>query len=211
MKNMKKSILLVMVLMMFLLASCSGAEEANEEDVVQVTPTSLMSDVFDVDFEDAASSRTQLAYGTLQLQDSEYPVSTEQANTLLPLWQALLALENNPDSAEQELTAVQDQIIMSMQDGQLQAIAAMRITNAALTDFYADQGIIIPTPSPDSTQTVSSGTGKNSGLSVEEKEATKAAAEALGTPVGVNSGSSGAARKSVLTESVIEFLTDLTN
>jgi len=206
---MKKSILVIMAIMMFLLASCSGGGESNEVDVVQVTPTSLMSDVFDVEFEDAASSRTQLAYGTLQLQDSEYPVTSEQANTLLPLWQALLALENNPDSAEQELTAVQDQIIMSMQDEQLQAIAAMQITNATLTDFYAEQGIIIPTPSPDTTQTVTSGTGKNSGLSTEEKEATKAAAEALGTPVGTNSGSSGAARKSVLTDSVIEYLTGL--
>ena len=205
---MKKSILLLTVIMMFLLASCSGGELGSEAGAVQVTPTSLMSGAFNVEFEDAASSRTQLAYGTLQLQDSGYPVTIEQAKSLLPLWQALLALENNPDSAEQELTAVQDQIILEMQDRQLQT---MQITNAALTDFYAEQGIVIPTPSPDSTQTISSGAGKNSGLSVEEKEAIKATSEALGTPVGTNSGSSGAARKSVLTESVIEFLTDLSN
>lgn len=207
---MKKIIFIITIVSTLLLAACSSAAPVEENNTVQATPTSLMAGALNQDFEDAASLRTQLAYGTMNLQDSANQLSPEEAKTLLVLWQAILVLENNPDSADQEITAVQDQIINSMTKEQLDAIAAMQITNAGLTDFYAELGLVISTPSPDSIETTpSAGTGKNSGLTTEEKEATKTAAEALGTPVGTNSGSSGAARKSVLTEAVIDFLTNL--
>jgi hypothetical protein len=207
---MKKLILIITISTMMLLAACSRAAPVEENSAGQTTPASLMEGALTLDFDDAASLRIQLAFGTLSLQESGTPVSSEEAKVLLPLWQAILALENNPDTADQEITAVQDQIISSMQKEQLEAIAAMQITNTELTVFYSDQGLIISTPSPDST-TTTTGIGKNSGLTTDEKEATKTAAEALGTPVGTNSGSSGAARKSVLTEAVINFLTSVAN
>jgi hypothetical protein len=211
-KRMKKIIFVIMMIMMLVLAACSNVDEVEDSGTIQTTPTSIMADAFDLEFEDAASSRTQLAFGTLQLQESEYPLSAEEAQTLLPLWQALLALESNPDTADEEINAIQDQIIKSMQPEQLQTIASMQITNADLTIFYTDHGLVISTPVPGTTQTVpSGGVGKDSSLTTEEKEATKAAAEALGTPVGTNSGSSGVDRKNVLTETVIEFLTELIN
>lgn len=210
---MKKSIFIITTIIIISLTACAGASSTEEANVSgQVTPPSLMADALNLDFDDAASLRTQLAYGTLKLQESNTPITSEDAKSLLPLWQAILVLENNPDSADQELTAVQDQIILSMKSEQLEAIAAMQITNAELTIFYTEQGLTIPTPNPDSTLTSAvGGGGKNSGLTTEEKEATKTAAEALGTPVGTNAGSSGSDRKNILTASVIELLTVLAN
>ncbi|MGC9347664.1 MAG: hypothetical protein ACP5JG_05960 [Anaerolineae bacterium] len=49
--------------------------------------------------------------------------------------------------------------------------------------------------------------GRNSGLSQEEREAARATAEALGTPVGTGSGGGRRAeRRDVLLDSVIAFL-----
>lgn len=206
---MKKIIFLLTIISILILSACSQTASVEETaQAPQTTPISLMAGVLNTDFEDAASSRSQLAYGTILLSESDLAISSEQAQTLLPLWQAILALENNPDSAEQELTAVQDQIINLMQEEQLNSIREMNITNTQLTAFYEEQGLTMPTPSAESTPSSTSG-GKNSGLTTEEREATKTAAEALGTPVGTNSGSSGSDRKNVLTEAVIETLAAL--
>lgn len=210
---MKKLIFLLTMISLLILSSCVGSTEPEEDrtqEPIQTTPTSLIAGSLTTDFEDAASLRSQLAYGTILLSDTNVTISAEQAKTLLPLWQAILALENNPDSAEQELTAVQDQIIMAMNADQLTNIRDYLITNEQLTAYYIEQGLTMPTPSVEGTPSSGSG-GKNSGLTTEEREATKSAAEALGTPVGTNEGSSGADRKNMLTESVIEYLSTLIN
>lgn len=204
---MKKIIFVFTLILMITLSACSQNAMPVEDTAqsVQTTPTSLMAEYLTSEFEDAASLRSQLAFGTILLDNTEQKISVEQAKILLPLWQAILALESNPDSAEQELTAVQDQIVTAMEPIQLNHIKEMLITNEQLSIFYTEQGITLPTPSVEGTPASGSG-GKNSGLSTEEREATKTAAEALGTPVGSNSGSTGADRKNVLTEAVIEYL-----
>ncbi len=85
-----------------------------------------------------------------------------------------------------------------MTSAQLRTIADQQITNAALTAFYAERGVVLPTPVPGVTKVP--GQGKD--LSEEAKAATHTAAEALGTTAGA-----GQAAKTLLFNVVIELLT----
>jgi len=197
---MKKSIfrfpLLTLPAVVFIYACAPTVE-------VQPTLTSLASTYLTIEYSDAASVRNQLAFGTLKLNGSANAISTEQAKVLLPLWQAVLSLSGDTTTAEEELTAVQDQIVAAMTAEQLQEIAAMQITSTELNSFYAEYGIVFPTPIPGVTKVPGSG----SSISQADKEATKTAAEALGTPVGVTGA--GQAAKTLLFEKVIELLTEI--
>ncbi len=189
--------LLILLLMVFLVYACapSAAEEAN------TVQTSLADEYLTTDFADAASLRNQLAYGTLKLADTSFAVSADQAQDLLPLWQAIVSLSGDANSVDEELLAVQDQIIQTLSVEQIQFIAEMQITNAELSAFYAEQGVVLPTPAPDVTKVP----GQNGSLSQEQKEATKTAAEALGTPVGTGGGT-GQVAKTILFDLVLEYL-----
>jgi hypothetical protein len=199
-----------MLLLSFIIAACGAASPAAPEagapqaEVVSpgdATPTPYAAAYLSTAYADAASLRNQLAYGTLQLEGSQNAVTTEQAKTLLPLWQAILALSGDETTAAEELTAVQNQISEAMTPVQLEAIAALQITNASLNTFYAERGIVLPTPAPGVTKVP--GSGKN--VAPEDKEATRTAAEALGTPVGTGS-STGQAARTLLFDTVIELL-----
>jgi phage baseplate assembly protein gpV len=171
----------------------------------EATPTPYAAAYLSTEYPDAASLRNQLAYGTLKFEGTEYAVTAEQANALLPLWQAIVALSGDEITASEELTAVQNQITEAMTPAQLEAIAALQITNADLNAFYAELGIVFPTPVPGVTK--EPGSGKN--ISPEDKEATQAAAAALGTPVGTGSESSaGQAARTLLFDTVVELLID---
>lgn len=209
---MKFNLTLVLVLIISLaLAACASpapvASPAVETprsptSVAESTPTPPAEVDLSIDYPDATSLRNQLAYGILQLEATPYPVSAEQAKALLPLWQAMLALSGADSTAAEELTAVQVQIAEALAPQQLEAIAAMQLTNADLNAFYAEHGVAVSTPAPGVTKVP--GKGKN--LSPEAKEATQAAAAALGTPVGTGN-STGQAAKTLLFDTVIELLT----
>jgi len=163
-----------------------------------------LADILGDDYEDALNARNQLALGILRLEGSGNAVTPEQAQELALYWQALKALAADSTSAAEETTAVQAQTVAVMTPEQLEAIAAMQLTSADLNEFYVEQGVELTTPEPGVTPQG----GKNSGLSTEEKEAARATAEALGTPVGTGSGSDGSstARKDILLDTLIELL-----
>jgi hypothetical protein len=207
---MKHSLLITLILALALTACATPTTSAPFVDATPVapvvsvdsTPTPFAAAYLSIEYTDAASLRNQLAFGALKLEGTASAVTLEQAKTLLPLWQAIVALSGSETTAEAELTAVQNQIAEAMTPEQLQAIAAMQITNADLTAFYAEHGVVLPTPVPGVTKVPGSG----SGVSQADKEATRAAAEALGTPVGTG-GSTGQAAKTLLFDTVIELLT----
>ena len=194
---MKRSrFFLVLTLIATLFSACASA---SEETTVQ---TSLAAEYLTTEYDDAGSLRNQLAYGILKLADTPQAVTPEQAQALLPLWQAIVSLSGDSATADEELTAVQDQIVQTLNPEQMQAIAEMKITNAELSIFYSEYGVSLPTPVPGVTKVP----GQNNSLSQEEKEATKTAAEALGTPTGSGSGQSA---KTLLFEKVIEYLASI--
>ncbi|MBN1486326.1 MAG: hypothetical protein JW981_01715 [Anaerolineae bacterium] len=155
------------------------------------------------DYTDALSARNQLALGSLRLEGSADAITVEQAQELKLYWQALLALTTDSTAASEETTALQNQIMDEMMAAQLEAIAAMQLTNADLNEFYVEQGIELTTPEPGVTPQA----GKNSGLSQADREATRTASAALGTPSSRGSGS-GASRRDVLLNVLISLLTE---
>lgn len=186
---MKKLSLLIPFLLISLLAACAPAAPA--------VPTSLASQTLSIEYADAANLRSQLAFGTLQLAGTANAVSADQAKTLIPLWQAVISMSGDTTTASEELTAVQDQITAALSADQLQAIAAMQITNARLNEFYAKYGLTLPTPVPGVTKVPGSGSGKTE----EEKVAARATAEASGQTTGT-----GQAAKTLLFEKTVEYL-----
>jgi hypothetical protein len=194
---MKKTPFLLLLLALFLaLSACAPAA-----DEAPAVPTSVAGEYLSTEYADAASLRNQLAFGTLQLEDTENAVTSEQAQKLVPFWQAIITLSGDTTTADEELIAVQDQIVQTLTDEQLQAIADMQLTIADLDAFYAEYGIIFPTPVPGVTKVP----GAGSSMSAEDKAATQTAAEAAGIVAGTGS-STGKAAKTLLFEKVIELL-----
>lgn len=196
---MKKNLILALLVLATLLAACAPSTSATP------TPTPLVAAYLNTDYANAASLRNQLALGMLKLDGTPQAITPEQAAILLPLWQATLNLMGDTTTAEAELTAIQNQIVAALTPEQLTAIAALQLANADLDAFYAGYGLVLPTPAPGVTRVPGQG---NSGLTQTEREATKAAAEALGTPVGTGS-STGQSAKTLLYEKVIEMLATL--
>ena len=85
------------------------------------------------DYSDALSVESQLAVGTLQLEETDLAVDESLAANLLPLWQALQSLSNSETAAQVEINAVINQIQDTMTAEQITAIADMRLTAESLT------------------------------------------------------------------------------
>jgi len=93
------------------------------------------------DYEGALPVQTQLIVGTLQLDESETGVTREQAAELIPLWKAVRSLSSSDITAQAELEALMDQIQETMTAEQLQAIAAMQLTQEDLFAVIQELGI----------------------------------------------------------------------
>jgi hypothetical protein len=90
----------------------------------------------DASYPSALSVSGQLALGTIQLEGTENAVTPEQAAALLPLWQSL----QGSVMAQAELDAVLKQIEGTMAREQLEAIAAMQLTQEDLRAWMQEQG-----------------------------------------------------------------------
>lgn len=189
---MKKTLVIISIMVILLLAAaCAPAASTSTE------PTSVAGAYLNTEYDDAANLRSQLAFGIIKLADTSVPVNQEQAQALIPLWQGIIALSGESTTASEELIAIQDQITTTLTAEQLNAIAEMQITNADLDAFYAEFGIVLPTPIPGVTKVPGSGSGKTD----EEKAAAQATAAALGQTTGT-----GQSAKTLLFEKVIEYL-----
>lgn len=184
---MKKIFLPLVFLFVLLLASCSGT--------VAATPTTggdtYVSQNLPVDYEGALAVRNQLALGTLELNQTDSAISAEQAQTLLPLWQALRSTQQAGGTAQAEVSALLTQIEAALKPEQLQSIASMKLTFTNMQEWATANGI-----------TMSSGTpGQGSGMSPEAR-ATKQAAEGVTS----SSGGSGSKLPTALMDAVIASL-----
>ena len=191
----KYQVLLTIIIIAFLGTACVPGTSTSSTE-----PTSIAGAYLNTDYTDAAALRNQLAFGTIKLADTSVPISKEQAQSLIPLWQGIIALSGDTTTASEELIAIQDQITTTLTTEQLNAIAKMQITNSDLNRFYAEFGIVLPTPIPGVTKVPGSGSGKTE----EEKAASRATAEALGQTTGT-----GLTAKTLLFEKVVEYLTDI--
>lgn len=89
---MKKTILSVVLIIAFLLTSCTAANvtaATNAAASTSSTESANASAVLDTSYTDAVSVELQLLYGILNLEGSDQAITTDQAAILLPLWQSL--------------------------------------------------------------------------------------------------------------------------
>lgn len=77
---------------------------------------------------------TQLVLGTLQLEDTEQAVTSEQAKELLPMWQVYKSLISSGTAAQEEIDGLVEQIQETLTVEQMTAITAM---NLAQQDVFA--------------------------------------------------------------------------
>ncbi|MCA9954453.1 MAG: hypothetical protein KC434_07020, partial [Anaerolineales bacterium] len=93
------------------------------------------------DYSDALPVMSQLAVGTIQLEETDLAVDEALAAEILPLWQAVQSLSSSDTAASVEIEAVLNQIQDTMQPAQVAAIAAMNLTSDSLTDLMESGAI----------------------------------------------------------------------
>jgi len=156
------------------------------------------STVLDTSYPGALPVNSQLALGTIRLEETENAVTSKQAKALLPLWQAL----RGGVTARAEVNAVLKQIEGTMTAEQLETIATMQLTQEDLRAWMEEQGLNMgaggapprmgnqgqePSPEMQATRQAmreAGGFGPPGDLSEEERAAMRATAEAGGGRAG---------------------------
>lgn len=182
---MKRILILTLILSTLLLSAC-GASSATT-----TTGDTYTSINIPTDYENALPIRNQLAIGTMKLDGSAQAVTPEQAQQLLPLYQALRGTSTSGGASQEEISALLSQIEGTMTAEQLGAIRDMQLTFTDMQTWATENGV-----------TLGSGGGQpgsGMGLSAEER-ATKQAAEGM---TGQTPGSGGGA---AVLDAVIEYL-----
>ena len=141
-----KKIIVLLLGTILLLAACGGSEnmetavavgpvEGGNTAVIKNSSPSEDSVQLTTDYADALSVQGQLALGTVQLAGSDLSVDQAQAATLLPYWQALNSLVQSGTAADAEMNAVIKQIQSNMTAEQINAIAALQLTQESMSDL----------------------------------------------------------------------------
>lgn len=145
---MKKLIFILMTIMVFsaMLTACGGetapaaveAAGAAASQLDEVNPTAVIAAVtgsdaaLSTEYSDALPLDMQLAFGTMQLEDTNLAITAEQATAILPYWRVLQSLKQTGNAANAEINAVVKQIQDGMTGEQITAIVAMELTEETL-------------------------------------------------------------------------------
>ncbi len=121
----------VLVSLTLILVACGGANSAAN------TATTVLNE----DYPDALTVQTQLTLGILKLEETDLAVESAQAAELLTLWQAIRSLSSSDITAEGEIDAIVNQILETMSPEQLEAIAAMELTQEGIFELTQELGI----------------------------------------------------------------------
>ena len=128
----KRFVWLVSVgVLVLVLAACGG----EGEEGVANGGTSLNEG-----YKDAVPVETQLALGSLRLEETDLAIDEGLAAELIPLWQAYQTLSTSDKAAEAEIEALINQIQGAMSPDQVEAIAAMELTAEDLDSFLEEFG-----------------------------------------------------------------------
>lgn len=97
----------------------------------------------------ALAPALKLAAGTINLEGTDQAVDSASAAKLLPLWKLLEQLDTSGSAAPEEITAVVQEIELTMTSAQIKAIDAMSITESQV----APSGGAAPSASNANTRT----------------------------------------------------------
>ena len=90
---------------------------------------------------DALPAETQLALGTLMLEDTDQAIAAGQASQLLPVWQALRSVLASQNPAQAEIDALLKQVEKTLAPEQVTAIRDMQLTQSSLLEWARDNGL----------------------------------------------------------------------
>jgi hypothetical protein len=128
---MKK--LLPVFLAVFILTACSGTSRSNSANFGSATQNGTTAG--------SLPATTQIAIGTLKLDNTDNAITADQAAKLLPLWETMRVLETSDTAAKQEVDALGTQIQETMTDKQMQAITTMNLTRQDMFAVLQTQGV----------------------------------------------------------------------
>lgn len=207
-------ITLVSLILIIVLAACAnapaaqspaGAVEAPNQNPASTpqadeTPAPLKSTStsLDLSYDNALSTRLVLSLGMLKLEETDHPVSKEQAPTILMLWQGLVNLSASGTSAEAEVNALLAQIEATLTPEQILLINQMKLTQTDIQAWATENGITLGTGTGTGT---GMGQGQGSNLSAEEK----ATRQAANNPAGDTSNRENSL-SNALSQTLIEYL-----
>ena len=117
---MMKKFSLFTVLIVAALALSACGSSGNSTTASSTTSSTSANDVM--------TPALQLAVGTLKLEGTDQAIDSQTAAKLLPLWQLLNGLSISSATAQEEVTAVVDQIKTTMTAEQVQTIENMQLT-----------------------------------------------------------------------------------
>jgi hypothetical protein len=142
------------------------APAATPTSAPQAAPTNTVR--LNADYDQAVSVEMQLLLGTFKLTGTEQAITKDQAATLVPLWtefktfsQSMQPAQGAPGQGQgsttpqaptvnpetqTKITALVEQIQAAMTPEQIQAIAELKITQAAAMTIMQEQGIALGGP-----------------------------------------------------------------
>jgi hypothetical protein len=160
---MKKIFVTTMLILTILLSSCAASSvntAAANTGVVSATESAAATVVLDTTYTDAVSGELQLLYGILNLENTDQALTSEQATSMLPLWQSLQTTgmggmqppsgdaSNTSQSTpavttmtEDEISAVVAQIQALLTSDQVTAIKTMQVTQTMIDTYISDNSL----------------------------------------------------------------------
>jgi len=129
---MKKRIPIFLTLFILTLTACGSPPRSNSSNFGSATQNGIGAGEL--------PATTQIALGTLKLDQTANDVTADQAAQLLPLWETMKVLESSDTAAQQEIDALDTQIQETMTDQQMQAITAMNLTRQDMFTVMQAQG-----------------------------------------------------------------------
>lgn len=140
---MKRITSIILILTAVLLSACGGTPDAEPAAVGNNQGGPGGNGPGQIEFEGELSDVGQIALATLQLEQTDYPISEDQAADLLEQWQALQALSNSDTTAEIELNAVANQIENSLTAEQQEAVDDMDLTMNVVNGLLAEGALAL--------------------------------------------------------------------
>ncbi len=139
---MKKIILTLTTLTFVLILSACGGSTPEAESTANALTSTGEADL---------SVDTQLALGSVKLDEGENAIDAAQAAELLPLWKALRSFSGSDITAPEEVSAVIAQIEATMTSAQIEDIKSMQLSREDFASVYETLGIEIAFGSGDIT------------------------------------------------------------
>ena len=111
--NRKISLTALLLLFALILTACGASSKSS-------TPTSKVTEKL--------PTQTKLILGTINLEETDYAVTAEQATELLPMFYVLQELNKSGSAAQEEITGLVSQVQQVLTDDQIQAIDDMSLS-----------------------------------------------------------------------------------